>query len=92
MSYIEIIKNILTTKEISLEDLNIFLEEYIVNQLKRPMSSDQLQAIVQLITQGVFDLRFAATQAAILNNLNVLSVQDRNNNILTTIVYEEPNT
>jgi len=88
MPYIEIIKKILTTGQITLEELNIFLDEYITNRLKRPVSPEQLNAIVELITKGVFDLKYAATQVAILANLNVLSVLDGNNSVITTIVYE----
>jgi len=88
--YLDTIKKILTNQPVTLEELNAFLDEYITNQLKRPINAQQLAAIVQLIQMGQLDLRFAATQAAILANLNVLNIHDENNNIISTHIYEEP--
>lgn len=89
MSHIDTIKKILTNNPITIEELNVFLDEYIVNQLKRVANPQQLEAITQLIQQGIFDLKYAATQSAILANLNIVNIHDVEGNIINTDVYEE---
>ena len=71
---IDTIKKILQTNNISEQLLNEFITDYIKSEKNKDISLEELMAIRQLIQMGVFDIRYAATQAAIKLNYNVLNI------------------
>ena len=84
----ELIKHILTHDQIDLSQLNEFISEYVDATLNRKVTTEELQGIVQCINTGFFDLKYAATQAAHLENINVLVINDSNGQHLITQIYE----
>lgn len=89
MEYKEIVKKLITRKNITEEDLNIFLTTYI-SENNKTVTSKQLQTIKQLIASGAFSLSYAVMEAAKKLNLTIISVLDLNtNNILRVDVYEQ---
>lgn len=89
MEYKEIVKKLITRKNITEEDLNIFLTTYI-SENDKTVTSKQLQTIKQLIASGAFSLSYAVMEAVKKLNLTIISVLDLNtNNILRVDVYEQ---
>jgi len=84
----ELITRLLSNSPIQLEDLTKFITEYTEFKLKRIISSEELQSIIQLIQMNIFNLRYAVIEAAKCLKLNILSTYDKNGNLLRTDVYE----
>lgn len=80
----EIIIKILKQQQITLEELNKFIVDYIQLKQAKDITSEQIKGIIQFISMGLFDLRFAALQAAEALKIDVSTLLDSNNNIIQT--------
>lgn len=80
----EIVIKILKQQQITLEELNKFIVDYIQLKQAKAITPEQIKGIIQFISMGLFDLRFAALQAAESLKINVSTLLDINNNIIQT--------
>lgn len=84
----KIVTQILVENQVDMNNLEVFVKEYVFEKLNKNITADQLVGIISLIQFNQFDLRFAAKQAAAILNLNVLEVFNAQGLLLKTIVYE----
>lgn len=84
----ELIQRLLASNTVTSEDLNEFISQYTFNKLNRHITGEELQSISQLIQMGVFNLRYAAIEAAKDLGLNIISAFDKNGVIIYTHIYE----
>lgn len=84
----QIVINILTKKQINVTEVTEFVIEYTKEKLNKEITSEQVSQIVILIQRGIFDLNFAAREAARLLNLYVMDAIDKQGRIISTFVYE----
>jgi hypothetical protein len=84
----KLVTKILSSNQISLEDLNTFVSEYTHEKLDKNITSQELSGIIQMIQMGMFDLRYAALEAAKMLGLHVLTIADKNGVLLKTHIYE----
>ena len=70
------------------EEVDIFLSEHIKNVKGKYPTPEQLQAIHQLVVQGVFKLDYALIQAAHNLGLTVIKIFDKNNRMIKATVCE----
>ena len=82
----KIITKILKNERVTLAELNSFISSYVFNQKETNVSTEQLQKITMLIQSGMFDLRFAALQAAQKVGLKVSVLKDPFDNYIKTFV------
>lgn len=83
----ELVKRLLTTNKIDLVDLNSFITEYTFEKKNRHITPQELNAIVSLIQNGIFNLRFALQEAANSLGLTVMTAASKDGVILRTEVY-----
>ena len=79
---------LLKSKDVSIKDVTQFVAEYIEEEKKTPPTKEQLQAAVQLVRHGVFNLHFALLRVAEKLNLTVVSITNKNNEVVRVDVYE----
>jgi DNA invertase Pin-like site-specific DNA recombinase len=75
----KIIKKILENKQLSLIEINEFISDYVYLQKNKYPTSEELKAIITLITSGIFNITYAATQAALKIGLTITTLYDKNN-------------
>jgi len=80
----EIVTKILKQQQITLEELNKFIVDYIELKQAKSITPEQIQGIIQFIRMGLFDLRFAALQSAEILKMKVSTLLDADNNIIQT--------
>lgn len=83
-----IITRILTAEQIDINELVVFVKEYTLNKLNREITANEISGIIQAIQMGVLDIRYAAKQAALVLNLYVMEVFNKNGYLVKTFVYE----
>jgi len=84
----DFIKNTLENNSVDQNKLTEFIVYYCnLCGVKEP-SADEIRVIFQLISNGMFDLRYALKQAANKLNLNVIETYDKNKQLIKTQVYE----
>lgn len=85
----EVVKRLLQNiSKVELKDLNTFITEYVSFELKKDVTVEELQAIVQLLQHGQFNLNYALLRAARSLNLNVLDTFNSAGQLLRRDVYE----
>lgn len=82
----KIIKKILENKQLSLVEVNKFISDYVYLQKNKYPTSEELKTIITLITSGIFDITYAATQAALKTDLNITTLYDKNNYIIKVYI------
>lgn len=82
-----LIIKLLTNSSIKNEDLISFISEYVLETKGKNISIKEISGIIQMIKLGYFDLNYALTQSALKENLTVLNVYNKNNQIIKTDVY-----
>lgn len=83
-----IVTHILTAEQIDINKLVIFVKEYTFNKLNREITANEISSIIQAIQMGILDIRYAAKQAALVLNLYVMEVFNKNGYLVKTFVYE----
>jgi len=84
---VELVKRLLTTNQINITDVNVFVTEYVLEKKKRDVTSDELNKITMLLQNGTFNLRYALLAAADILGLTVMTVVDSKGKIIYTNVY-----
>lgn len=82
-----IIKKILIREKITQSELIEFILDYCKLFDKPEPTGEQLQGIIALVQQNIFNIMYAAEIAAIKNNMYVMKIF-KENFLLKTIVYE----
>jgi predicted transcriptional regulator YheO len=76
------ILKILNNTPISLEELNSFISGYINKMHNINIKAEELSLIIEMINMGVFNLRYAASIAATILNLNLTTVIGKGGEII----------
>lgn len=85
----DLVKRLLQNiSRVELSDLNTFISEYVLFELKREVTSEELQTIASLLQQGRFNLNYALLRAARSLNLNVLDTFNTSGQLMRRDVYE----
>jgi predicted transcriptional regulator YheO len=84
----QLITKLLTESQSKVTDINHFVVQYVYATKKQELSAQQLATILQALQGGLFNLRFALLRAAQLLNLNVLTVFNKQQQYVKTLVYE----
>lgn len=83
-----LVSKMLTTNNIEITDLKVFINDYVLLMQNKQITLEELEGILALIFQGVFNLRHALKQAAIKLEMYVMEVWDTKTNILIkTLTY-----
>jgi len=73
---IEIVKKIVSLKNITIQELNEFVVDYIKEEKGSEPTSEQLLKIIELIKSGIFDVRYAANKMAQKLNLQITTISN----------------
>ena len=85
----DLVKRLLQNiSRVELSDLNTFISEYVLFELKREVTSEELHMIASLLQQGRFNLNYALLRAARSLNLNVLDTFNASGRLMRRDVYE----
>lgn len=87
--YKEVVKKFLKRQPINDADFNEFVTTYIKNKKNMNISGQQLMAIKQLVMQGIFKLDNAIKEAAEELKLQVVTLTNKEGQILRVDIYEE---
>lgn len=82
------IEKILSNSPITQQEASEFIIDYCKLKKSEDITSEQLSGILQAIQMGMFNLMYAAEQAALSLNLNIVQVIGKQNEILKTTIYE----
>lgn len=80
------IKKILSRESINQQEASEFIVDYCKMKKNEDITSEQLSGIMQAIQMGLFNLQYAAEQAAIQLGIDVVQVIGKQGEILKTIV------
>ena len=84
-----VIKKILNREQLTQEEFNTFIVDYVKSEKNQDITAKQLQEITVAVQHGVFDIMFAAKKAAEKENLQVVDIFNKNGQFVTTYVYEK---
>ena len=84
----EFINKIFSNQQVTIEELSNFIVEYSELCGIKNTTSQHIQAAIQLIQNGMFDLRYACKNCAIKLGLQVVEMKDKNGIILYTKIQE----
>ena len=86
----KLIEKIITNKQLSLEEVNKFIESYIEHKKGKLPSANEIAGVIRLLQERVFDLIYAAKEYAKDLGLVIVEVQDlRTGKILKININEE---
>lgn len=83
-----LVTKLLTSNQANISDITQFIHQYVLEEKNKEPTVQEINGIITLINNGLFDIRYALLVAARKINLIVLTAIDSNNNILKTYVYE----
>ena len=84
----ELVKKLLYSNSINIEDLNTFIVDYITEEKGEDVTLEELKGIVKLIQMNMFNLEYALVRSASKLNLSLLKIHDKNGQLIRKIVYE----
>ena len=84
----EFINKIFSNEKVSIEELGNFIVEYSELCGIKDTTSQHIQAAIQLIQSGMFDLMYACKNCAGKLGLQVVEMKDKNGVILYTKIQE----
>ena len=84
----ELVKKLLYSNSINIEDLNTFIVDYIKEEKGEDVTLEELKGIVKLIQINMFNLEYALVRSASKLNLSLLKIHDKNGQLIRKIVYE----
>ena len=85
----EFINKIFSNEKVSIEELSNFIVEYYELCGIKDTTSQHVQITVQLIQNGMFDLRYACKNYASQLGLQVVEMRDKNGVVLYTKIQED---
>jgi len=86
--YKNIVIQLIKNKSVSEENINEFIVEYSKIKKNRDITGEELTSIKELIKMRIFNLEYAAREAARDLKLNITCVYDKKGNLLHTDVEE----
>ena len=84
----EFINKIFSNQQVTIEELSNFIVEYSELCGIKDTTSQHIQAAIQLIQNGMFDLRYACKNCAGKLGLQVVEMRDKNGVVLYTKIQE----
>ena len=84
----EFINKIFSNQQITIEELSNFIIEYSELCGIKNTTSRHIQAAIQFIQNGMFDLRYACKNCASKLGLQVVEMKDKNGAVLYTKIQE----
>lgn len=85
----EVVKKILSGKQPTLAEVNKFIVGYVESERGKVPTAEQMEGILNMLQNGLFNLSFAAKKYALTLGLNVVSLQDiATGRLIKTYVYE----
>ena len=84
----EFINKIFSNEKVSIEELSNFIVEYSELCGIKNTTSQHIQFAIQLIQNGMFDLRYACKNCASKLGLQVVEMRDKNGVLLYTKIQE----
>ena len=84
----ELVKKLLYSNSINIEDLNTFIVDYIKEEKGEDVTLEELKGIIKLIQMNMFNLEYALVRSASKLNLSLLKIHDKNGQLIRKIVYE----
>ena len=84
--YKDIVTQLVKQKSVTEKDINEFITEYVKNKKKKDVTVEQLADIRQLLQMGVFNLNYAAREAARDLGLNITNVISKEGKLLNVLV------
>ena len=84
----ELVKKLLYSNSINIEDLNTFIVDYIKEEKGEDVTLEELKGIIKLIQINMFNLEYALVRSASKLNLSLLKIHDKNGQLIRKIVYE----
>lgn len=86
---LEILNRIANNKNITNDDLNKFIVEYCELALKKTITKQDLEDILNMIRNGLFHIRYAIKNYCLLKKYNFVELIDLNKSlIIKTEIYE----
>lgn len=82
----EILKKILSFKNTTEKEVNIFITEVVELLKNKKISNDELFGITQLLKLGIFNLREAAKLAAIKLNIKYTELYNNQGRLIKVII------
>ena len=84
----EFINKIFSNQQVTIEELSQFIVEYAELCEIRSTTSQHIQFAIQLIQNGMFDLKYACKNCAKKLGLQVVEMYDKNGQLLYTKIEE----
>ena len=84
----EFINKILSNQQVSIEELSKFIVEYAELCEIKNTTPQHIQFAIQLIQNGMFDLKYACKNCAKKLGLRVVEMYDKNGQLLYTKIEE----
>lgn len=84
----EFINKILSNQQVSIEELSKFIVEYAELCEIKNTTPQHIQFAIQLIQNGMFDLKYACKNCAKKLGLQVVEMYDKNGQLLYTKIEE----
>ena len=84
----EFINKIFSNQQVTIEELSNFIVEYSELCDIKDTTSQHIQAAIQFIQNGMFDLRYACKNCASKLGLQVVEMKDKNGVVLYTKIQE----
>ena len=84
----EFINKIFSNQQVSVEELSKFIVEYAELCEIRSTTPQHIQFAIQLIQNGMFDLKYACKNCAKKLGLQVVEMYDKNGQLLYTKIEE----
>ena len=85
----EFINKIFSNQQVSIEELSNFIVEYSELCGIKDTTPQHIQIVIQLIQNGMFDLRYACKNCASKLGLQVVEMKDKNGVVLYTKIQEK---
>ena len=85
----EFINKIFSNQQVTIEELSNFIVEYSELCGIKNTTPQHIQFAIQLIQNGMFDLRYACKNCAIKLGLQVVEMKDKNGIILYTKIQDK---
>ena len=82
----KIIKKILLNKKITQSEISDFIISYVKMEKDKDINATELTAILSLVMQGIFDIKYAAKQYANKLGIQIIDVLDINKQVIQTNV------
>lgn len=84
----DLIKKILNKQVLEYAEIFTFISDYCELMKVKTPTREEMDAIVLLLQNRIFDVEYAAKQAATALNLQLCTLTDKNNNLIIVYIQE----